>query len=260
MALSHINGIALSVLSAIKGVAKATISYISGQEIGGGSVNGLLAKALAGWKCDEASGDFIDFFGSVDLTDNNTVTSDTGHVYALAREFDSANSENADAANPAIITFNGNVSFSIAAWFRTPSVGSFLPILGKWSATGPGNTEYAMMHENTYGVNCHISNGTTLGEVYSGSNVSVDTWHLAIFRHDAAADEISIQVDNGTPVVAAHSVGVQDADKDFRIGRANTDYFTGLIGPVVIFTGVLTPTDSDNLWNGGDGLPLEDFD
>ena len=47
----------------------------------------------ANWRLDEVSGSGLDSFGANTLTDNFTVTSSTGLVFPLARQFTAANSE-----------------------------------------------------------------------------------------------------------------------------------------------------------------------
>lgn len=225
---------------------------------GGG--NGLLTGLVPFWKLDEASGNGVDSNSSITLTDNNTVTSNTGQVYALAREFTAPSSESLSATDPAGISFSGNQDFTIAVWWYMASNTVFNAVLCKASSGSPANREYSMFHENTYGMIFGISNGTTMSEAASGSNLSAGAWHFAIGWHDSTLDTANVQVDGGSVVSVAHSAGVQDASKDFYIGSIGAgDYFSGRVGPACIWNRILTSDQRTALWNSGAGLAYADF-
>lgn len=80
----------------------------------------LAASVAAYWKLDEASSTRADSEGTITLTDNNTVTSDTGKVYDLAAKFTAANSESLSTTDSGALTTlaNSDTDFWVAAWFN----------------------------------------------------------------------------------------------------------------------------------------------
>jgi hypothetical protein len=78
--------------------------------------NGLLTALIAYWPGDEASGNLLDAHtNALHLTDVNTVTNNTGKVYATARQYTAANQEYHNRASEALLQI-GDVDFTIASW------------------------------------------------------------------------------------------------------------------------------------------------
>lgn len=62
--------------------------------MGGGAGNGLLNNLIAYWPGNEFNGNALDLhINALHLTDVNTVTSNPGLVYPLARQYTAANNE-----------------------------------------------------------------------------------------------------------------------------------------------------------------------
>jgi YD repeat-containing protein len=74
--------------------------------------------------------------------------------------------------------------------------------------------------------------------------------------HDAGADTINIQVNNGSVDSTAWTLGVYDGNAPFNIGRIGGDspsYHDGAIDEVVLYKRVLTLDERTWLYNGGGG-------
>jgi len=74
--------------------------------------------------------------------------------------------------------------------------------------------------------------------------------------HDATANVIGINVDDGTALTAAHTTGCQDGTNNFLIGaiHGGGDYMDGLVDEVGIWNKVLTSGEITDLYNSGSGL------
>jgi hypothetical protein len=86
------------------------------------------------------------------------------------------------------------------------------------------------------------------------------SWYFVAGWHDAANDELGLQVFDGStnPVATmAHATGVHIANVPFEVGRfgtSNTYCWNGVIDEIGIWTRVLTPAERTQLWNSGAGL------
>lgn len=218
----------------------------------------LLTGLVAYWKLDEASGNAVDSHGSNTLTDTNTVTSASGKQ-GTARQFTGANSECLQIADNAALSM-GNFDFTIAAWVYFDSGGGSPVIAGKFSGAGE-NREYALWFNSGAGYLSFIisSDGTTGGQVYVDAAafgaIATGTWYLVIGWHDSVADNISIQVNNGSISSFLHSAGVFDGAAPFVIGAlgASSQYFDGRIDEVGVWKRLLTSTERGQLWNSSVG-------
>lgn len=217
----------------------------------------LYDSLVAFWALDEASGNRADSIGANTLTDTNTVTSNTGLVYSTAAEFTPANSEYLTIADNAALS-TGNVDFWVAAWVYSADTTTNRTIMAKSQTTT--NREFRLWL--LYGKPSFIvfNNNTSTGEAVLTETVSLNTWHFIIGWHDAANDQVGIQMDNGTPVTASYSGGAANSTASFRIGMlasVTSFYWTGRIGPVMMGKNYLpTAADIDYLYNGGSGRTL----
>ena len=211
---------------------------------------------ISNWRLDEVSGSALDSFGANTLTDNNTVTSATGNVFPLARQFTAANSEYLSIADNTSVSI-GDIDASFEIWFFADSVGVTRRLIGKW--------DNAVEQEYTIGINFTAgdnfpqflvsSTGLDSTSLVSATPIVVSTWNQLILRHDSIADTISLQFNNGAIESTAHSGGLFDGAQPFRIGSLGTpgQYWDGRIGPIRMAKRVWTTGEGDWLYNGGAG-------
>lgn len=227
--------------------------------------NSPLANSLTGyWKLNEVSGDALPSVGASTLTDTNTVTSNPGKVYSLARQFTIANSELLTAADTAAVS-TGDITFWAAAWFYLDAKPALAQqaILTKGYGTG-AQAEYLLYYGTTpdscmWGVS---DDGVTLNTALTfGGAVSLSTWAFVLVYHNATTNTFGGSVNNSNLSATAWTTGVRDGTGDFRIGGDDTpvtptNYFGGRIGPVM-FGKSYMPTQQDVafLYNNGLGRP-----
>ena len=231
--------------------------------------NGLLNNLIAYWPGDEASGNLLDAHtNGLDLTDINTVTNDTGHVYATARQYSLPNVEYPERASEALLQA-GNVEVTLAIWVymdSKPAFDNMWPI----AKFGPSpDFEHAIYWKQATDRFRYIvsSDGTTYPytlEAGSFGAPSLSTWYLILAWHDPTADLIYIQVNNGAVDSLACTTGIYAGSAPFAIGTASWVHFQsvwdGRIGPSMMWKsaagggGVLSAAARTALWNGGAGL------
>ena len=237
--------------------------------------NGLLNNLIAYWPGDEAAGNLIDAHtNGLHLTDNNTVTSNPGQVYATARQYTFANSEYHSRASEALLQM-GDIDFTLAAWVYLDDKLAGHQIISKYE-TALNQREYYLSYAGgadrfqlvvdsfgTGGAGTGVVSANTLG------SPSVTTWYLIIAWHDAVSNEIRIMVNNGVSDSVAHATGVHVDISPFHLGafgRAALGFFwSGRLNPSMMWKsaagggGVLSSSQRSALWNSGNGLPYSSF-
>jgi Concanavalin A-like lectin/glucanases superfamily len=227
--------------------------------------NGLLNALIAYWPGNEASGNALDAHtNALHLTDTNTVTSNPGKVYALARQYTAATSERHRRVADDALLSSGDVDFTLAAWCYLDSMGAARGIASKANSA---NGDYRLHVLATDNVRFKFFNsGVTRGTVDSTAVLQLATWHLVIGWHDSVADRIYVQIDNGT-VNSNATTGVPgDGTDPFQIGwDSQVGYWNGRVGPTMFWKsaagmgGALSAAQRTALWNGGAGLPYAAF-
>jgi len=224
------------------------------------AVSSLLTGIVAYWKCDEASGNLLDSVGSNHLTTSN-VGSTTGKI-GNCRDWDLSTSSNALINDNADLSM-GDIDFSICAWVNLKSKpASVMNIVCKrQNENNPHGLEYWIRWINTsdrfeflVSNNGEVGGMTTLTATNFGAP-SLATWYFIAARHDAAANVISISVNDGTPNTASHSGGAYDGTEKFGIGNTAfpNGYFDGQIDEVGLWKRYLTDAEITTLYNGGTG-------
>lgn len=218
----------------------------------------LAADAVAFWKLDEASGQRNDSVGSNHLTDNNTVTQAVGKV-GNAAQFTRANSEYLSLADNAALS-TGDIDFTIAAWvwFDTVTTGAGAgnrrPLVVKDSF---GQSEYALYFEGGFGIERIVFLHQDTDQVRANTLglPSANQWYFIVAWHDAAANTLNIQVNNGTVDSAATTVGGADRSSEFNIGRFERvgEHHDGRIDAVGFWKRTLTAAERTYLYKSGNG-------
>lgn len=219
--------------------------------------SGITTSLIAYWKLEEASGTRLDELNGCggsgcDLTDNNTVTQATGKL-GNAAQFTNANLEYLDRADHADLS-TGDIDFTLTAWVYLDSVSAGRTIASKTSTGAAG--EYTLNYFNSPSqFQFSIYNGTTNVTVGSGSAPSTGTWYFVVAWHDAAANTINIQINNGTPA-STSDLTISDTTQAFRIGRngTGTGYMDGRIDAVGFWKKVLSADERTCLYSGGAGM------
>ncbi|MDA2916757.1 LamG domain-containing protein [Nitrospinae bacterium AH_259_B05_G02_I21] len=211
------------------------------------------------WRLNEASGTRVDAHSTNDLTDNNTVTQAAGKI-GNAAQFTRANSEYLSRADNADLSLGADQDFTITAWVYLDIKTVNLSVIAK-RAGGANTVEYQIKYETTPDrLMLKISDGAS-NQTENADNfgaVSTGAWIFVVAWHDATADTINIQVNNGTVDSAAWANGTQDTGNAFLIGAENSpspeNHWDGRIDSPSFFKRVLTAQERTDLWSGGNGI------
>lgn len=228
--------------------------------MGGDVATPLYSSLVAFWKLDEASGSRADSVGANTLADNNTVTSATGLLYALASEYVGGNSEFLSIATNAALE-TGDVDFWMACWYyRTTTNASML--MAKDGDVAGRDYTLDVNTGATGKVRFYIDGGGS-GIVSGDDNIN-SNWNLVVAWHDKTLQTLNIQFNGGTAVGAARGVTPPVSATAFRIGArvysGAEGYHSGLIGPAMLGKGIVpSATQRTWLYNSGAGRTLAEM-
>ena len=216
---------------------------------------------IAWWTLNEKSGTRIDWHGGNNLTDNNTVLFGGGKR-SNAADFEADNSECLWIADNADLSF-GNEDFTVAAWVKLEVKAGNMAIISKYDT--PDNLrEYQLYYDGTAdrfrwlvspagsGAGAESILANTLGAPANG------IWYFIVAWHDATANAIKIQVNNGVADSETANDGCNDNTSRFVIGASGaaggfSNYFDGLIDEAAVWGRVLTADEKTELYNAGAG-------
>lgn len=224
----------------------------------------LLTGIVAYWKLDEVSNGSIAVTRADATTRGNTLsdpatTPSASGLISNAGSFAAASSRYLSLAGTTPDAQMGDIDFTIAAWLY-PTAAINMMVVTKDGAGG-GKRDYML--------NCNCVNMVAGFEVFRPidssraaggvSIASLNQWYLLVGWHDATANTVNLQVNNGTVKTTATGGALQAAsDSEFRIGaRVYTGsplYTTGLIDEVGVWKRVLTPAERTTLYNSGNGI------
>jgi hypothetical protein len=215
------------------------------------------------WSLDEASGNALDAHGSNNLTEINTVGTATGRV-GNARGTFSSSSGRFVASSSSVVQI-GDADATLAGWVRVNSDASPYGVLGKYVTSGNQRSFRILAGSNgfrftfTFQVSSDGTSSTLTGLDWSGT-ASTGVWYFIVCRHDAAANQISLSVNGGTPATASHSGGLFASSSVFELGRnGSSGNLNGLLDEWGYWSRLLTADEITELYNSGSGMSYADI-
>lgn len=220
-----------------------------GQGTGGYSVSGgvalstLVTGLVSYWSLDQPSGTRADSVGSADLTDNNTVGSDTGKN-GNAASFVAANSESLSTTT----TFPpSEADFSVSGWIKPTATSGVHIIFASGNGTGAG--EWQLWQGGDFVV--ELDSGGSVG-----AGAASTDWQHVFLSYTTADKKLAFYCNNVLRNTATGAgTGAYGAGKVFSIGKwADGSYcYDGLIDEVGFWSRVLTEDERTELYNSGPG-------
>jgi hypothetical protein len=221
---------------------------------------------VAVWELEEASSGRNDSFGDNVLSSANGTSRSAGKV-GFAADFERSSSQFLLADNSVPLQM-GDIDFTIAAWVKLESKAGSMSIVAK-DVNSPANSrDYTLDFDfASLMFRFYINGGGAADLIVSSADVfdpALATWFFLVAWHNAAADTLNLQINDGTPNSHTTNGAVpQTSNAPFYVGaRAYfgfEDFFDGLIDQVMVWKRVLTSDERTALYNGGNGVSYADL-
>lgn len=220
---------------------------------------------ISWWSLDETSGVRYDSHGSNHLSDNNTVDYAAG-VVGNAADFEATNYEYLSHASNADLS-TGDIDFTLALFVNFETKNNYARILSKENV-GVGK-EYSLLYYadlDQIGFAVYNSASAEIATVRSSSfgSLSLGTYYYVIAWHNAGANTINLQVNDG-PVNSISTGGQSPANLGQPVifggrliaGSISTVH-DGLLDEVVFYKKVLSADERTWLYNAGAGRSYDE--
>ncbi len=214
----------------------------------------LTVALQAYWELGEASGTRNDSHGTNHLTDNNTVTQNTG-IIGNAAEFTPANSEDLSIADNASLGYSGD--FSFATWlYRGPSADN----AASKGANSFAQNEWVMRVQflsTGFGLRWTVfgTGGGSVNVTTADNTVPANTWCLGIGTFNAATLDMTVSVNAGTRATGNLALTPARKAHPFRLGSFGAaGFWGGRLDQAGFWKRVLTSGEETQLYNAGAGL------
>lgn len=230
-----------------------------------GGVDNPGAEGLVSWwSLDEDFGIRADSFGTNNLNDNRLVLSAAGKKSDSAF-FSSVNTQFLSVEdNPTLDS--GDNNFTTCGWMNLKYKNPYRQvIISKWEGA-TNNKEYYLgyaLEADRFIFSVSGNGSTSVGSVISSEplTVTTNTWYFVCGWHNAEADTINIQVNNGAVNSSPWSLGVFNSGAPLNIGRVGglTQFYNdGMIDETFLYNRLLTSDQRGWLYNNGNGRSFED--
>lgn len=207
------------------------------------------------WKLDEVSGNRSATYGSITLTDTNTVTSAAGKQ-GNAAQFTAANSETLGATSGLSNVTFGDSDFTFTGWVYLDSKAALQTIL---RANQSGTTlAYMIRYESgSDRIKFYVESDAGAQSSATASSFgspSLSTWYFITAIHDSVNDVIKISVNNGAMDTTSVATGTRTTVGNIYLGSYGAgEYWDGRIDEIGFWNSVLTSEQIAAIYNGGAG-------
>ena len=181
-----------------------------------------------------------------------------------AGQFTLANTEHLSIVdNPSLST--GDITFSLAGWVLLDTKSVDMTLWSKWLETGD-HREYRLFFDQSedrfrFEVSATGTSSVTNVDADTLGSPATGTLYFIVVWHDAIANTINIQVNNGTVDSVAHTTGLADKAGDFNIGAEDggVNPFNGRMSNILFGKELWTADERTWLRNGGNARSFEAF-
>lgn len=225
----------------------------------------VITSLVGYWALDEASGNALDSHGTNPLTEVTTIGTAAGKV-SNARDYPGSTAPSPRShshASNSDLSLGADEAFTWAGWAKSDDgFNDFAGIVCKSASGQSGNdTGYRLWTNAAYRYEFSVANGTSTATVDPGGYVDPTVWRFIVVDHDPVANEIGLQIDNGTRFTTSWSGGTQNESAALFLGydQFSESFWDGLLDEWGFWKKVLTPTERTWLYNSGSGRSYADI-
>lgn len=211
------------------------------------------SNLISWWKLDETSGTRNDNHGTNHLTDNNTVLYSASGIKSNAADLELSNSESLSiASNASLVT--GDIDFTIFAWVKAETLTDFQTVISK--RQDAAQNEYQIYYAASQFVFIVRDASTVSSITATTPTISTGAWYFIVAWHNASANTLNIQVNDGTVYTNSSPVTPRTGTAPLQIGSRDAStagFWDGLIDETGLYKRVLTSAERTWLYNSGAG-------
>ena len=227
--------------------------------IGNVSGSSLKQGLVDFWSLQEASGSRASVFGSMPLTDTNTVTQTSGPSYQvpLAAKFTATNSESLSRVDEAALSITADWSW--AGWIRLDSKpANVMKVINKLVGTSDSPFEIRWLNtSDRFDVTVLVSSLGSIATANTFGAPTLATWCFLFASYTSADKKARISINNGAQDVSTAAAGNPiDTTNPLSFGAnsAGSAFLDGAMAGWGLWSRVLTAAEITTLYNGGNGL------
>lgn len=208
------------------------------------------------WRLEERDGYRYDSVGTNHLSPTPYVDVATGKLGDCAY-FDISRAPDpylSIAANHSLRT--GDADFTFAAWVKLTDKTTYRSIAGKWTSTAK---EWNLIyHQGIDRYQFSTNSDATYVRATTHGSPAADAWTFIVVWHDADANTINIQVNNGTVDTTASATPPGETTAGFYLGSRGDALpgWAGYIDEALFYRRVLSSAERTRLYNDGAGLSM----
>ena len=233
--------------------------------------NALKNNLVGWWTLDEFSagvGPVVreDSQGANDLTDNGTTPSATGKVSLATQHTNAVPDWMSHVSNADLQT--GDIDFTVACWVYLDNKATTQTIVSKDNSVPGGDREYQIhYHQPTDRFRMQVFTAVDVAVTVVANTLGAPaaaTWYFIIGWHDATANTLNIEVNDGGVDSIGTGGALQAAGAaEFRIGSnasgGGVNELDGRVDEVGFWKRVLTGSEGTGLYNGDNGAGYSDI-
>jgi len=213
----------------------------------------MVDSLIAWWSLDEESGTRVDLHGSNDLSQTGTV----GYVTGIKGNcVDFVPTDYLSIADNDDIS-TGDIDFSWISWVNPDSVAAHQYLINKYNTTSDGEYFIDFFLSTSRFSFLVTDGGGNFGRIQATSFglPSVGNWYFIVAEHDATANTISIQINNGAIDSVAYTYGANNSNEALFLGVTSGGGFpfNGQMDETALFKQTLNAGERSWLYNGGKG-------
>ena len=231
----------------------------------------LKNNLISWWTLDEPSagvGAVVreDSHGTNDLTDNNTTPSTVGRVNLATQHTNAVPDWLSHVSNADLQT--GDIDFSFACWVYLDNKATLQAFVSKDDVFAGGDREYLLYYDSgpdRFRASVFTAvDVAVIGQADTLGAPAVGTWYFIVFWHDAAANTLNIQVNDGGVDSVGTGGALQAAGAaEFQIGARDSGgsrvALDGRVDEVVFAKRIWTADERTILYNDGSGMGFGDI-
>jgi hypothetical protein len=219
----------------------------------------VISGVVGAWNMEEdhATDAVVDYSGNGnDGTPTGTTIVASKFSGKTSRSFVGASLDKIIVSDDDVLDFSAIQSFSVMVWLKTSTAGA-LTFVNKEQAWN--NERWSLAIKADDHPDFYVYDGDVFDHVISTTHISDGAWHNLIAVRNVVTDKIYGYQDSVVSVPADDPATTLSSTNPLNIGmrQGGVTYYTGVMGNLIIFGGIISQTQANNLYSNYPDVSLE---